>query len=197
MFTRVTPGVETETGTKLRPGIALPHAALPTTEGGRIEIGAPTGRWQMIVTYRGRHDPLDLTYLAALQHLMPEFEELNVDVVVVSADTRNKACSFVDDLRGAVLAVSPDTKAGRIHFKVAYGLNEEQMRRWGVYVSRPLSPDEAINLYAEPAVFLVNPAGLVHVLVYSNASFARPDLKQMVQGIKMVQDKKMPIRGTY
>jgi hypothetical protein len=31
MFTRVTPGVETETGTKLRPGIALPHAALPTT----------------------------------------------------------------------------------------------------------------------------------------------------------------------
>ena len=31
MFTKVTPGIETETGTKLRPGIALPHAALPTT----------------------------------------------------------------------------------------------------------------------------------------------------------------------
>ena len=149
------------------------------------------------VVYRGKHDPLDLTYLAALQHLMPEFEELNIDVIVVSADTRNKACSFVDDLRGAVLAVSPDTKAGRIQFKVAYGINEEQMRRWGVYVSRPLSPDEATNLYAEPALFLVNPAGLLHVLVYSNASFARPDLKQIVQGIKMIQDKKMPIRGTY
>ena len=90
MFTKVTPGIETETGTKLRPGIALPHAALPTTgklpnlsrnnhtnlaysfsvpfiapmseickinlsailyaEGGRIEIGAPSGRWQMIVS---------------------------------------------------------------------------------------------------------------------------------------------------
>ena len=103
----------------------------------------------------------------------------------------------VDDLRGAVLAVSPDTKAGRIHFKVAYGLNEEQMRRWGVYISRPLSPDESINLYSEPALFLINPAGLVHVMVYSNASFARPDLKQVVQGIKMVQDRKQPIRGTY
>lgn len=90
-------------------------------QGGRVEVGAPTGRWQMVVVYRGKHDPLDLTYLAALQHLMPEFEELNVDVVAVSSDTRNKACSFVDDLRGAVLAVSPDTKAGRIHFKVRLG----------------------------------------------------------------------------
>jgi alkyl hydroperoxide reductase subunit AhpC len=140
---------------------------------------------------------LDLTYLAALQHLMPEFEELSVDVVAVSADTRSAACSFVDDLRGAVLAVSSDTRAGRIHFKVAYGLNEEQMRRWGLYVSRPLSPDEATHLYAEPAVYLVNPAGLLHAVALSNASWARSDLKQIAQGIRMVQDKKMPIRGTY
>ena len=35
---------------------------------------------------------------------------------------------------------------------------------------------------AEPALFLINPAGLLHVMVYSNASFARPDLKQIVQG---------------
>ncbi len=54
-----------------------------------------------------------------VQHLMPEFEELGCDVVAVSADTRGKACSFVDDLRGAVLAVSPDTKAGRIGFKAS------------------------------------------------------------------------------
>lgn len=37
-------------------------------------------------------------------------------------------------------------------------------------------------LAAEPALFLVNPAGLLHVVVYSNASFARPDIKQIVQG---------------
>lgn len=113
----------------------------------------------------------------------------------------------MDDLRGAVLAVSPDTRAGRIGFKarpdprhpvhalrlhlplhlhprpiarleqlgrrregqahihfqtgcgchrahppaplqVAYGLNEEQMRRWGLYVSRPLGPEESITLFS-------------------------------------------------
>ena len=32
-----------------------------------MEVGAPTGRWQMILVYRGKHDPLDVTYLAALQ----------------------------------------------------------------------------------------------------------------------------------
>ena len=64
-------------------------------QGGRVEVGAPTGRWSMVVVYRGKHDPLCLTYLAALQQLMPEFEELSCDVVAVSADTRGKACSFV------------------------------------------------------------------------------------------------------
>lgn len=54
-------------------------------EGGRVEIGAPSGKWQMVVVVRGRHDNLDLTYCAALQHLMPEFEQLNVDVITVTA----------------------------------------------------------------------------------------------------------------
>lgn len=166
---------------------AAPPPPLPLLQGGRVEVGAPTGRWQMVVVYRGKHDPLDITYLAALQvgeggagrggeeccgrrgqgeggrgmgagrgrggwvrgggglagwraaehappanslgcaalyslqnhapglhphgslsqspspppsplfaqHLMPEFEEMNVDVVAVSADTRGRACSFV------------------------------------------------------------------------------------------------------
>ena len=66
-----------------------------------MEVGAPTGRWQLIVVYRGKHDPLCVTYLAALQHLMPEFEEIGCDVVTVSADTRGKACSFVSAAAGA------------------------------------------------------------------------------------------------
>ncbi|EFN59279.1 hypothetical protein CHLNCDRAFT_137609 [Chlorella variabilis] len=132
MFSKAAPAADV---TKLKPGIALPHVTLPTTEGGRVEIGAPTGRWQLVVVYRGKHDPVCVTYLAALQHLMPEFEEQSCDVVAVSADSRGKACSFVDDLRGAVLAV-------------AYGLNEEQMRRWGLYVSRPLGPEESITLFS-------------------------------------------------
>lgn len=32
--------------------------------------------------------------------------------------------------------------------QVAYGLTEDQMRRWGLYVSRPLGPEESINLFS-------------------------------------------------
>ena len=35
---------------------------------------------------------------------MPEFEELSVDVVAVSADTRGKACSFVSAAAMGTLA---------------------------------------------------------------------------------------------
>lgn len=46
---------------------AAPPPPLKLLQGGRVEVGAPTGRWQMVVVYRGKHDPLDITYLAALQ----------------------------------------------------------------------------------------------------------------------------------
>jgi hypothetical protein len=32
LFTKVAPGIEADSGTKLCPGIALPHVTLPTTE---------------------------------------------------------------------------------------------------------------------------------------------------------------------
>jgi hypothetical protein len=106
MFSKAAPSADV---TKLKPGIALPHVTLPTTEvrlqrasiarspgrgaraqaaagvggncrrpldstfrtlrlqGGRVEVGAPTGRWQLVVVYRGKHDPVCVTYLAALQ----------------------------------------------------------------------------------------------------------------------------------
>lgn len=35
-------------------------------QGGKIQIGAPTGRWLLIVVYRGKHDPVSRNYLVAL-----------------------------------------------------------------------------------------------------------------------------------
>lgn len=46
---------------------STPHCTPHCTQGGRVEVGAPTGRWQLVVVYRGKHDPLCVTYLAALQ----------------------------------------------------------------------------------------------------------------------------------
>ncbi len=60
-----------------------------------MEIGAPTGQWQMIVVYRGKHCPVSRNYLASLQQVMGELDELGVEVIAVSSDGRERAESFV------------------------------------------------------------------------------------------------------
>lgn len=45
---------------------AFQVCASAVLQGGKIQIGAPTGRWQMIVVYRGKHDPVSRNYLVAL-----------------------------------------------------------------------------------------------------------------------------------
>ena len=64
-------------------------------QGGKLEIGAPTGKWQMIVVYRGKHCPVSKNYLASLQQIIYELDELGVEVVAVSGDGRERAEAFV------------------------------------------------------------------------------------------------------
>ena len=33
-------------------------ARWPVRQGGKLQIGAPHGNWQMVVVYRGKHDPV-------------------------------------------------------------------------------------------------------------------------------------------
>jgi AhpC/TSA family len=70
------------------------HFVLPC-QGGKIQVGAPTGRWLLIVVYRGKHDPVSRNYLAALQQIHTELEELGVEVLAVSGDPRERAEAFV------------------------------------------------------------------------------------------------------
>lgn len=64
-------------------------------QGGRIEVGAPTGKWQLVVVYRGKHCPVSKNYLASLQQIIYELDELGVEVVAVSGDGRERAEAFV------------------------------------------------------------------------------------------------------
>jgi peroxiredoxin len=64
-------------------------------QGGHLQIGAPTGKWLLVVIYRGKHDPVSKNYLASLQQIIYELDELGVEVVAVSGDGRERAESFV------------------------------------------------------------------------------------------------------
>jgi hypothetical protein len=100
----------------------------------------------------------------------------------VSADPREKA--------------EADVASEGWRFPVGYGLSMDQMRDLGLYISHPRSPQETDRPFPEPGLFVVNEDGRVQIIDISNAPFARPDLKGVLDGIKHVRKTGYPVRGT-
>lgn len=175
---------------KLQPGEQLPHITLQTVQGGKLEIGAPTGKWLLVVVYRGKHCPVSKNYLASLQQIIHELDEMGVEVVAVSGDPRERAEAFLDTLKATT-----DTK--EVTYKVAYGLDVGDMLKWGLYISEPRNPRETDRPFPEPAIILVNPEGYIQIVDYSNSPFSRPDLRILIEGIRYIQENDYPIRGTW
>ena len=167
--------------TKLQAGSDFPSLSLPQVGGGEVGIG-PNGGWQMLVVYRGKHCPLCRKYLKTLDGLMDQFRAAGTEVVVVSGDPKEKAEAEVVE------------EGWR--FPVGYGLTPEQMRALGLYISQPRSPQETDRPFPEPGLFLVNPAGKAQIIDISNAPFSRPDLANILNGLKFIQERDYPIRGT-
>jgi len=166
---------------KQQAGGAMPAIAVAKVDGGEIKIGAGPG-WQMVVVYRGKHCPICRRYLKALNGLLDDFRAIGTEVVAVSADPREKAES--------------EAAEEGWRFAVGYGMTPEQMRLLGLYISEPRSPQETDRPFPEPGLFVVNPEGRAQIIDISNAPFARPDLQGVLNGLKFVQEKRYPIRGT-
>jgi peroxiredoxin len=167
--------------TKLAAGAAFPSISVPRLGGGEIAPAAMEG-WRLLVVYRGKHCPLCKPYLGTLDKLLEEFEAAGVAVVVASADPEEKAAA--------------DHAEFGWRFPLGFGLTIAQMQELGLYISHPRSPQETDRPFAEPGLFLINPAGQVQLIDISNAPFARPDLAGIVRGAKRIQEMNYPIRGT-
>ncbi|MDA8597079.1 AhpC/TSA family protein [Candidatus Pacebacteria bacterium] len=172
---------------KLAAGTTFPEITLPTLSGESVALGAPhsDATWQLVVVYRGKHCPICHTYAKKLETLIDSFAETGVSVTAVSGDPQEKAQAFQADT-GAT-------------FPIAYDLSIEHMQTLGLYISEPRSPEETDRPFAEPAVFLINEEGNIHIVDLSNAPFSRPDLEALVGGIKFIRDPEnnYPIRGTH
>jgi peroxiredoxin len=167
--------------TKLSAGAAFPSVPVTTVGGGGIDVADMPG-WRLLVIYRGKHCPLCKVYLKTLDGLLEDFKAAGVTVAAVSADPREKA--------------DADVAEHGWRFPIGYGMTVEQMRMLGLYVSEPRSPQETDRPFAEPGLFVVNPAGQIQIIDISNAPFARPDLAGILRGVKLIQERNYPIRGT-
>ena len=166
---------------KLSAGARFPDFTWPLTSGSSLSIAGMPG-WRILVVYRGKHCPRCKTYLSKLDGMIDAFKTAGIAVAAVSADPEEKAKASV-------------TENGW-RFPVAYGMTMDQMKTLGLYVSEPRSPQETDRPFAEPGLFVVNPDNNAQVVDVSNASYARPDLATLLDGIKFAIEKQLPVRGT-
>lgn len=167
---------------KLKAGSLVPRFALARVGGGRVDIGGERPRWQLLIVYRGRHSPLCKRFLAGLNDMLERFDERNTDVVAASADPQDRAEADVQEFGW--------------RFAVGYNLSLDAMRALGAYISEPHSPQETDRPFAEPALFLITPQGEAQMIDVSNTQFSRPDLNGILTGIRFIQDRDHPPRGT-
>ena len=166
---------------KMTAGSPFPGLSWNAVGDKRVAPAADAG-WRLLVIYRGAHCPVCKSYLKTLNEMLNDFAEAQVTVYALSADPRERA--------------EKEASEEKWKFPVGYDFTTEQMRTLGVYISSPRSPEETDRPFAEPAVFAINPSGQVQVIDISNAPFARPDLKMLLDGLTFVKSKDYPIRGT-
>lgn len=173
---------------KLHAGSPFPKIEVEKLGGGTLKLGEPGNgaTWHMVVVYRGKHCPLCTKYLAQLKDMKEQFLEVGVDIAVVSADPEEKA------------KIQTQEKL-ELSFDVGINLSIEQMKELGVYISHPRSPQETDRPFAEPGLFIINEKGELHVTDISNNPFVRPDLENLLSGIRWIRnpENNYPIRGTY
>ncbi|MEO9274219.1 redoxin domain-containing protein [Marinomonas sp. 5E14-1] len=168
---------------KVNAGITFPSfSALSVDNGKMVEIGNASGKWQLVIVYRGRHCGCCKKYLNTLEKMQTAWHDAGFSIMTVSADSREKAQADITEFSWT--------------FPVACELSEYEMRKLGLYISEPLSPNEADGLFAEPAVFCLRPDGTVQIVAISNGPSARPDLGELLDGMTFTINKERPPRGT-
>ena len=137
--------------------------------------------FEMIVVYRGLHCPICKTYLGELEAKLPEFTKRGVEVIAISTDIRERA-------------ESAKKEWSLNNLRIGYGLSIASAREWDLYISRSIRDGEPPE-FSEPGFFLVKPDGTLFFASRASAPWGRPPLDQMLRGIDVATERKMPARG--
>ena len=104
-----------------------------------------------------------------------------LEPIVVSAETAERTQRLRDEWELGNLPL-------------AYGLTEERMRAWGLFVSTGIDDGEP-PLFNEPGVFLVRPDGTVYYEAILSMPVGRPRLDDLLGGIDFWFANDYPARG--
>lgn len=166
---------------KLHPGQRMDPLTFQRLDGEDYTFATP-GAWQALFVFRGKHCPICKAYLGEIGKRLDALTGLGVTVAAVSADSEAQTRIMADAVKPA--------------FPLLYGMDQTTMQRLGLYVSEPRAATETDHRFPEPALFVVNPEGVLQLVDLSNAPFLRPDLDRLVGGLGFIIEKHYPVRGT-
>jgi len=165
-----------------KPREKTPELDIALLDGGRWRLSeAKPPRFTMLVVYRGLHCPVCRAYLGEIESKLPELERRGVEVLALSADSRERA----EQAR---------TEWGLKSLRIGYGLPIAVARDWGLFISRSIREAEPPE-FTEPGLFLVRPDQTLFYTAVANAPWGRPPMDQMLRGLDIAAERNLPARG--
>jgi alkyl hydroperoxide reductase subunit AhpC len=170
----------------LKPRQPVPALEVDALNGSWSLAGQSPENFTMVVFYRGLHCPICSKYIAELDKLAGDFDEIGVSLLVLSGDDRERAEQARQDW-------------GLDNIAVGYGVSVEQARDWGLHRSAGRGktsigieePDE----FSEPGLFIVRPDNTLYWSQVSTMPFARPHFREILGALKFALEKDYPARG--
>lgn len=165
----------------VRPRQQTPELTVRLTDGTAWSLtDAHPRSFTMVLFYRGKHCPVCRAQLSEINRRLDELAERGVDAIAISGDSQEVAAKTVEEW-------------GLDKLKVGYGLDEDTMRRFGLFVSAGHDGEPA--LFNEPGLFLIDPDGVVYYEALTSMPWGRPRLDDIVNGIDFVVKANYPARG--
>lgn len=138
----------------------------------------------LLAFYRGIFCPICRVWIAELDRLVPQFEKRGVSVIALSCDRRDAAEKAIEGWRLK-------------HLRVGYGLEPDDARKAGLYVSEGRGMNAATGqkeprLFVEPAILLVNPVGELYAAWIQSTPYARVHLAEILTAVDNFTAKNLP-----
>jgi peroxiredoxin len=171
----------------LFPRQAVPALEVATLGGGTWKLAEQKPEnFTLVVFYRGLHCPICSRYMGDLENKLGQFDERGVSAVAVSSDS-------------GVRAAEAKEKWGLAKLTIGYGLDLDQAREWGLYIStgrgKTSSGVEEPALFSEPGLFLIRPDGTLYFGTVQTMPFARPSFAEILGALDFVIKTDYPARG--
>ena len=167
--------------TQTPPALALALVGGGSTDDLNLGTGAG-GRFSLVVFYRGLHCPICRKQLAEIDKRLQDLEAAGIGrAVAVSMETADRSTRIVNEWHLSNLPV-------------AYGLDEEAARAWGLNLSDAIKDGEP-ELFNEPGIFILDEDGTLFWSSTATMPFGRPSLDDVIAGVRYAQDHDYPARG--